>query len=232
MISLMNDPGANVKGLPKILDKALIYIVSCFYDGVIYKGRMPRVSGRARCVHLPNAVSRDFFDSLDPAEAREALGLDPGRRYVLFVSANDVNRPVKRKDLFDSVLAKLERVGYSPLYMANVERERVKMYFSAADALLLTSDVEGSPNAVKEALATGTPVVARRLPGVETLLGDCPGCSMFEHDDVDSIAVQVSKCASRTKRIEIRDHMRHLGLSPENVSGRLVRLYEAVLSGG
>jgi glycosyltransferase involved in cell wall biosynthesis len=57
--------------------------------------------------------------------------------------------------------------------MSGVPHERVPWYMNAANAMLLTSTREGSPNTVKEALACNLPVVttdvgdtAQRVEGV------------------------------------------------------------------
>ena len=66
-------------------------------------------------------------------------------------------------------------------------------WIKAADALLLTSDYEGAPNVVLEALALGTPVISTPASGGvrEILLGQ-PGCVIANASTSESFAKAVN----------------------------------------
>lgn len=63
----------------------------------------------------------------------------------------------------------------------------------ASDAVALTSDNEGTPVSLIEALAAGTPVVATRVGGVPSVVTDGIGGLVVERDDEPGIAVALSR---------------------------------------
>ncbi len=68
-------------------------------------------------------------------------------------------------------------------------RERI----ACAHVLVNASVVEGAPTVVVEAVASGTPVLASRIPGHVGLLGaDYPG--LFEPGDADALATLIKSC--------------------------------------
>lgn len=66
-------------------------------------------------------------------------------------------------------------------------------FFARADAFVLASRFEGLPNAVLEALACRTPVIATPAPGgVEEILSEVAGCRLAAGVDADSLAAAIS----------------------------------------
>ncbi len=66
-----------------------------------------------------------------------------------------------------------------------------KEYLRDADALILSSYGEGSPNAILEAMANKTPVIASNVPGCSTLINES-GCGLlFECGDADDLAKKI-----------------------------------------
>jgi glycosyltransferase involved in cell wall biosynthesis len=110
---------------------------------------------RAAVEVLPCGVDLGRFAPVPRPQAREALGLDPCGRYLLFSA--DPDRPEKRHDLASSLA---QAVGTRLLTLGAVEPERVPLFVNAADAVLVTSDREGFGLAVLEAIACEVPVLA------------------------------------------------------------------------
>jgi len=121
---------------------------------------LPRGVDSRRVWTIPTGVDLDRFAPLDPASARRSLGWGEGTRHLLFPSSR--SRVEKRFSLAVATAAELGRRGVDvELHvLEDVLPEQVPLWINATDVVLLTSTHEGSPNAVKEALACNVPVVA------------------------------------------------------------------------
>lgn len=89
------------------------------------------------------------------------------------------------------------------------KRDDVPSLLAAASVVLLTSNSEGCPNVVLEALALGTPVVSTDVGDVRTMVGDgASGDTLFP----DEIAAFVAKAVSWIERGDAgRDRVRARG---------------------
>jgi glycosyltransferase involved in cell wall biosynthesis len=150
----------------------------------------------SRIVRIPNAVDTQAFRPRDAAErtrARLRLAPDAGnasivlalcrlerrkgldtlieavaamdRRDVRLVIAGDGSErgPLER-------LAEARGLGRRVWFVGMVDDPAA--WLAVADLFALPSHVEGMPNSVLEALASGTPVVAARIPGVIDIVSD------------------------------------------------------------
>jgi teichuronic acid biosynthesis glycosyltransferase TuaC len=108
-------------------------------------------AGTTRAVTvLPVGIDLDRFRAIDRRQARERLGLDPERPYLLF--PHDPSRPLKR---FDRAR---EAAGDTTLLtMGNVAPDEVPYWINASNAVLVPSQAEGFGLSVIEALACGVP---------------------------------------------------------------------------
>jgi glycosyltransferase involved in cell wall biosynthesis len=118
-------------------------------------------------------VSLERFDIISKKEARGLLEWMDEDRVVLFNAGK--GRGGKRLDLAQ------EAVKVAHTYInnfrfvvldGNVPPGKVPILMNAADCLLMTSDYEGSPNVVKEAMACNLPVVAVNVGDVPERLRD------------------------------------------------------------
>lgn len=188
VVSLQNDP-------EKESDRIYFRILYPFFNKVIVKKRTKFDSWK-KMVYLPNGCDNVFFHPMDKGLCKSVLGLDPSKRYILFVDSNTSRkRTQKRRDRFDETLAILrEKYGHDDLetlVMIGVARKDVPTYMNACDLHILSSDQEGSPNSVKECLCCGVPVVATDVGNVHDLLDDLPGCGVagsFSASDLAELA--------------------------------------------
>jgi glycosyltransferase involved in cell wall biosynthesis len=131
----------------------------------------------ARAQVLPCGVDLDRFAPLPRTEARERLGLDAQKPYLLFGA--DPTRPEKRYEL---ARALADDAGAELLALGGVEPERVPLFVNAANAVLVPSAREGFGLAVLEALACDVPVLATPVGIHEQALAGIDGtlCAPFE----------------------------------------------------
>jgi glycosyltransferase involved in cell wall biosynthesis len=125
---------------------------------------------RSRAHVLPAGVDTQVFRPLDKVAARREIGWDPDATIVLFGASR--HRPIKRFDRAQAAVDRLVAQG-ARIQLTSLEQiapERMPWYLNAADCLMLTSQHEGSPNVVKEAVACGCPVVAVPVGDVAEIL--------------------------------------------------------------
>ena len=125
------------------------------------------------CHVIPHGIDTERFQPAPKAESRAALGWDADGYQVLFPYGPE--RPIKDYPRAERVVDAAERRLDAPIELRSVTgvpHEEMPTVVNAADALLLTSEREGSPNSVKEALACNVPVVSTDVGDVSTMLRD------------------------------------------------------------
>jgi glycosyltransferase involved in cell wall biosynthesis len=121
------------------------------------------------CYVIPHGVDTTLFAPRPQHEARAELGWDEDTRYVLF--PYPPGRDVKDYPRAERVVAEAAEAFDEPVEIATISKlphDQMPTYYNAVDLLLLTSKREGSPNAIKEALACNTPVVSTDVGDVRT----------------------------------------------------------------
>jgi len=199
---------------------------------VIFKSNPEARVYPAKYHYLPNGVNTDLFRPMDQREAKEKLGLDPDKKYILFVSAVGTGNRVKRYDKYQEIMQRVKLLGWDvdELVMAGVERVRTSLYFNAADALLLTSDQEGSPNVVKEALACDIPVVSTDVGNVQLMLEGCRASFVSRTGTTENMADLLGQSLRIRERNE-RSMIFEKGLDMASVARKLGEIYQGVLAG-
>jgi glycosyltransferase involved in cell wall biosynthesis len=202
-----------------------------FADGTITKSReMQRYLPRrcaSRNVVIPNGVDTSLFAARSRAEARAELGW--GQEPVVLFAA-DPELPRKRYRLaFEACEVASETLPDLRLEIANrVEPREMPTLMNAADCLLLTSSVEGSPNVVKEALMCNLPVLATRAGDVDELLESVERSQVVSDDPAEIAAALVALLRDPGRS---NGRTASAGLSAEAIAERLRKVYEALLAG-
>ncbi|MCK5879714.1 MAG: glycosyltransferase family 4 protein [Holophagae bacterium] len=230
--SFLNVPGRQSRVHMPVFNRLIYRYVRGHSTRFIYKETAPAgISVPEHGVHLPNGVDLSFFNEISRKEAISNLGLDAGINYAPFVSSIGTVRKQKRYDLFQATLAVLKNkmTDVNELILSGTERHLVPYYFNSASLLLLTSDFEGSPNVVKEALACNIPVVSRDVGNVREMIEGVSGCFVSASADPVELAGLVRQ-AMEHKRVQGRNRLQELKLDMESVAGRLKDIYREVLA--
>lgn len=202
-------------------------LISRFADAVI-------VVSEEMCRHVPGSVipcgvDCNIFKPYDRDEARARLGWPLNKYIVLFPF--DPTRRVKRYDLAEVAVGRLQREGI-PVELVkvfNVENCQMPWYYSAADVMILCSDREGSPTAIKEAMACDLPVVATDVGDVREILNGVAGTQLCAQDPEEiSRKLREVLDTPRNGRFERRTAMTKYdqALTME----KILSIYERVLS--
>ena len=151
-------------------------IVCRLADATIVASR--KIADRIPGEVIPCGVDLSVFEPKPRAEARHRLKLKSERKYILFPF--NPGRGIKRFDLASGAVANLalEGVDIELLTVSKIPNREMPWYYSAADAMILPSDSEGSPTAVKEALACNLPVVSTNVGDVTEITQGIAGVQL------------------------------------------------------
>jgi teichuronic acid biosynthesis glycosyltransferase TuaC len=187
--------------------------------------RLP-ASTRRRNRVIPNGVDLCRFAPADRVEARQRLGWSEALPNVLFMGSLQIMR--KNLVLAKRVCAELERRG-RPVELrvaSDIDPRLVPVWMNAADVLLFPSLSEGSPNAIKEAMASELPIVSAPVGDVPERLAGVEGTFVVPHD-VPAMADAVIAALQVRRAPAAREALKDLSL--ERVAERIAAVYGEVV---
>jgi teichuronic acid biosynthesis glycosyltransferase TuaC len=232
--SFLSDGSNEVMFGPKILRALIFKTAYIFSKKRIFKLKS-RVGDSSNNYFIQNGVNTKFFKQLNKVTCKKSLGLNINKQYILFVSGQSLYRPEKRYDLFLKVVKELnaqlksKNLEVLPLAISDVTRETIVLYYNAVDCYLLTSDFEGSPNAVKEALACGTPVVSRNVGSTIDLLKGVPNCEVVDGESAVLLAEAVLNTIVNQEKLNVRDSFMKKNLDTVSVTNQITQIYRDVV---
>jgi glycosyltransferase involved in cell wall biosynthesis len=201
-------------------------------DAVIVKSEEMRrvIAAVAEAEVIPNGVDLARFRREPRAAARAALGW-PSEGQVLLFPANP-EEPRKNFALARAVERRLRERGQDVRLeaMYGQPQSLIVRAMNAADVLLLPSFHEGSPNAVKEAMACDLPVVAAPAGDCEERLRNCRPSAIAERTEeaFTEATARVLAARARSNGREIIE----ASLSVDAVARRVIGVYQRVLARG
>ena len=173
---------------------------------------------------LPCGIDIYDLQLTDKQEARRKMHLQEDKKYVLFSGAFD--NKVKNAPLAKETIALLKDANVELLELKGYSHEEVTLLMCAADAFLMTSISEGSPQVVKEALACGCPIVSVDVGDVKERIGGVEGCYVAETREPKELSELLLKELSSGNRVEGRDVIVKDGLDNKQVAQRLIEIYQ------
>lgn len=171
---------------------------------------------------IPCGINEDLFMACD---RKKVLGNSVN---ILFPSSRQ--RYVKDFPLFEStcnVLRSKYNLKVNEFYLENLSRVQVAELYKDMDLMLMTSISEGSPQVVKEAMATNLPVVSTNVGDVSVLLNNVTDSYVASSREPEELA---SKCYSSLyhktdKGMKPSEKIKYLGLGNTTIAKRVLRLY-------
>ena len=156
-----------------------LHIITCS-DWLGNRARKSSILGGHSIKTIPNAIDTEFF-----SPNATGLGLDPNKKYVLFVAMR-VNAPAKGFHLLKEALQYLdahttellivggEMAEELPLKAHNFgqvsDPAKMRDIYAAADVFVTPSLEENLPNTIMEAMACGTACVGFEVGGIPEMI--------------------------------------------------------------
>lgn len=195
----------------------VIYVAQHIYDKCYFKSKKYSIE--------PCGVNLDDCVITGRTEARNILGFKNEKKYILFGGAFSNLR--KNYPLLEQAIKLTGRNDIEVLEMKGLSRQQISLLLSACDLFALPTKSEGSPQALKEAMACNCPIMATDVADIKHLLGNLEGhfiCS-FNPNEVAETLNQALAFNSRTKG---RERIIELGLDNKQVAAKLIEIYNQI----
>lgn len=217
--------------------KHMIYVAEHIRDISYFKAKNYSI--------IPCGVPMEQMVITPKEEALKKLGWDPEKKYILFGEAFD-NLRKNYKLLSDAVKrVKSEELRVNSIEcveMKGLSRAECVLRMCGADLFALPSHSEGSPQALKEAMAVNCPCLVTDIADVRELFGDEPGHWILrnprktherwdaDEKSLDEMVELLREALAFEGRTKGRERIERLQLTNEAVAKRIIKIYNDVLN--
>lgn len=222
-----------LSSLASLRAKHVIYVAQHIYDLCYFKAKNHSI--------LPCGICLEDCKIIPKEKAREILGMEPEKKYILFGGAFDNLR--KNFPLLQQAVQLLQdKENIVCWEMKGLSRAECVLRMCACDVFALPTISEGSPQALKEAMACNCPIVATDVADIRHLLGEMPGHFILANknktkekwiggeNSAHELADYLRKALDFKGRTEGRKRIEALRLDNEQIAHRLISLYKMVIN--
>jgi len=174
---------------------------------------------------IPCGVDFEIFYPVDKKKARNILALNNHEKYIMFAST--FSNKVKNYPLAKKAVDLIGKINL--LELKDRSRYEVNLLLNAVDLLLMTSYSEGSPQVIKEAMASNCPIVSTNVGDVRELIENTEGCYITTFNPKD-VADKISMAFDYNNRTNGREKIKHLENSI--IANKIIEVYAKVVSIG
>lgn len=179
--------------------KFIIRLFATFggWKSIIVKSNdMYRSLGIKRAIIIPNGVNMERFLPMTKSDCQKRLGWDMSKKHILFPA--NVSRPEKDYELAKAAVQiinhKPQTTNHVVLHaFENTPNAETPYWYNASDVVLMTSMWEGSPNAIKEAMACSRPIVATNVGDIAERTSGVEGCFVAQSREPQELALLIDK---------------------------------------
>lgn len=230
VVSLM---GSDVKDSNYLKFLIPIFAKLFRWRALIVKSRdMYRDLGVEWATVFPNGVNTERFQPRPKEENQKHLGWEPKKKHILFPA--NIARQEKDYALAEAAIKEFVNGGVRELeievhsfddYTPNAE---TRYWYNAADVVLLTSVYEGSPNAIKEAMACSLPIVSTNVGDVEERMSGVEGCYVVDSREPKDVAEAIEKALAFKGMTKGREKIFADGIANVQSVKKLKEIYNIV----
>lgn len=182
-----------------------------------------------KIVILPRGVDINQFIPIPIELARQKLKWELDKNYVVFALTRS-DSAVKNLPLARSVIDYYSSKLNSNIHLVLIEnktKEDVINMLNAANALLVTSIHEGSPNIVKEAMACNLPIVAVDCGDIKERLNEVSPSFVVASYNVKEISYALMSILIKKNRSNGRSILIEQGLAREKIIEKMIAIYKS-----
>lgn len=175
---------------------------------------------------IPCGIDLSDLQLTEKSAARQKMNLSAEKKYVLFAGAFD--NKVKNAPLAKEAVSLLRDNNVELLELKGYSRDEVTLLMCAADAFLMTSFTEGSPQVVKEALACGCPIVSVDVGDVKERTQGVEGCYVAKTRKPQELAELLRNAMTFERKTKGRERILADGLDNCQVAAKLTDIYQII----
>ena len=175
---------------------------------------------------IPCGIDFSDLQLTEKSAARQKVNLSAEKKYVLFAGAFD--NKVKNAPLAKEAVSLLRDNNVELLELKGYSRDEVTLLMCAADAFLMTSFTEGSPQVVKEALACGCPIVSVDVGDVKERTQGVEGCYVAKTREPQELAELLRNAMTFERKTKGRERILADGLDNCQVAAKLTDIYQII----